>query len=367
MGTDTQKMTKFSAALLVLIAAVAVVASASNVVVLTPDNFDAVVDGSKNVFVEFYAPWCGHCKRLTPEYEIVGDAFARTPEVVVAKVDADAHRSLGSRFGVTGFPTLKFFSKGSTEPTDYSGGRTAEDLVTYINDNSGTRAAIKKAPEAVVALTPSDFDEVVMDESKFALVEFYAPWCGHCKNLAPVYEKVAAAFANEEHCVVAKVDADKHKDLGGRYGVSGFPTILYFPEDDKSGEKKYQGARDEQALVDFLNEQCGTARNADGSLNENAGRIDDLDILAANFLAADEAARAAALADAEAFLAAYDGPEGKAAKLYVVSMKRIADRGDTYVADETLRLQRMIESGSVKATKVDEFTKRVNVLAAFKN
>merc|ERR1711916_408316 len=86
MGTDTQKMMKFSAALLVLIAAV------------------AVVDGSKNVFVEFYAPWCGHCKRLTPEYEIVGDAFARTPEVVVAKVDADAHRSLGSRFGVTGFP-----------------------------------------------------------------------------------------------------------------------------------------------------------------------------------------------------------------------------------------------------------------------
>ena len=57
----------------------------------------------------------------------------------------------------------------------------------------------------------------------------------------------------------------------------------------------------------------------------------------------------------------------QAAKFYVVSMKRIADRGDTYVADETLRLQRMIESGSVKATKVDEFTKRVNVLAAFKN
>merc|ERR1711916_282650 len=219
MGTDTQKMMKFSAALLVLIAAV------------------AVVDGSKNVFVEFYAPWCGHCKRLTPEYEIVGDAFARTPEVVVAKVDADAHRSLGSRFGVTGFPTLKFFSKGSTEPTDYSGGRTAEDLVTYINDNSGTRAAIKKAPEAVVALTPSDFDEVVMDESKFALVEFYAPWCGHCKNLAPVYEKVAAAFANEEHCVVAKVDADKHKDLGGRYGVSGFPTILTSPRTTRAARR----------------------------------------------------------------------------------------------------------------------------------
>lgn len=55
-------------------------------------------------------------------------------DVVVAKVDADAHRELGARFGVKGFPTLKWFAKGSSaqEPEDYNGGRTLEDLSAFI-------------------------------------------------------------------------------------------------------------------------------------------------------------------------------------------------------------------------------------------
>ena len=62
---------------------------------------------------------CGHCKRLAPAYEQVGDAFANEKGVLIAKVDADGDRELGSRFGVRGFPTLKFFPKGSTEPEEY--------------------------------------------------------------------------------------------------------------------------------------------------------------------------------------------------------------------------------------------------------
>jgi len=56
---------------------------------------------------------CGHCKRLAPTYEQLGEAFAKT-DVIIAKVDADADKALGSRFGVQGFPTLKYFPKGST-------------------------------------------------------------------------------------------------------------------------------------------------------------------------------------------------------------------------------------------------------------
>jgi len=62
---------------------------------------------------------CGHCKKLAPDYEIVADTFANSKEVLIAKVDADQHKSLGSRFGVQGFPTLKWFPKGSTEPEEY--------------------------------------------------------------------------------------------------------------------------------------------------------------------------------------------------------------------------------------------------------
>ena len=58
---------------------------------------------------------CGHCKRLAPAYEEVGMAFDNHDSVLIAKVDADSERDLGGRFGVRGFPTLKFFPKGSTE------------------------------------------------------------------------------------------------------------------------------------------------------------------------------------------------------------------------------------------------------------
>ena len=57
---------------------------------------------------------------------------------MIAKVDADAERSLGERFGVKGFPTLKWFAKGSTEPIDYDGGRTADGIIKYVNGKTGT-------------------------------------------------------------------------------------------------------------------------------------------------------------------------------------------------------------------------------------
>ena len=88
--------------------------AAADVVVLTPSNFDSVVDGSKNVLVEFYAPWCGHCKQLEPEWTTAGQMYTKAADTVIAKVDADAHKDLGTRFDVKGFPTIKFFPKGST-------------------------------------------------------------------------------------------------------------------------------------------------------------------------------------------------------------------------------------------------------------
>jgi protein disulfide-isomerase A6 len=202
---------------------------------LTPENFDSVVDGSKNVFIKFFAPWCGHCKAMVGAYDEVAEAFAKESEVVIADVDADAHKDLAGRFGVTGFPTLKFFKKGSTEPEDYNGGREAADIVEYVNKQAGSRARIAKAASAVTVLSPENFDSFVLDPTKEAFVEFYAPWCGHCKRLTPIWEKLAGVFKGDSNVVIANVDADAHKDLGSKYGVTGFPTLIYFSKTDKSG------------------------------------------------------------------------------------------------------------------------------------
>ena len=118
---------------------------------------------------------CGHCKNLAPVYEVVGTTFKKADDILIAKVDADSEKALGQRFGVKGFPTLKFFKKGSTTPEDYSGGRSEDDLVKYINDQCGTKYRVLKPPSDVIDLTPDNFDEVALNPEKYALVEFFAP------------------------------------------------------------------------------------------------------------------------------------------------------------------------------------------------
>ena len=165
----------------ILIAAIAAFgsATASAVIDLKPDNFDSVITNSgKPALVEFFAPWCGHCKTLAPIYEELGTAFESAKDkVLVAKVDADAHRELGQKFGVQGFPTLKWFDGKSKEPTDYSGGRDLESLSGFITEKTGIKPKLVKPVSNVEYLTDSSFKKEVGSD-KHVLVAFTAPWCG---------------------------------------------------------------------------------------------------------------------------------------------------------------------------------------------
>jgi protein disulfide-isomerase A6 len=352
--------------LILLIAVACTLSSLASAAVLDLDesNFDSSI-GDKAAFVEFFAPWCGHCKKLAPEYEQVGETFAKFgSKVVVAKVDCDSHRELCQRFDVSGYPTLKFFAAKSKLDADaaqaYTGARNAGGISEFIADRVGIR--LPKPQSAVTSLTPDNFDSAALDSSKFALTAFTAPWCGHCKSLKPIYELLAKAFASEESVVIANVDADAHSSLGSRYGVSGFPTIKFFGADNEAVD--YSGGRDLDSLVAFINEQAGTSRGTDGRLDESAGRVDALDAIAAAFVAAgasDDDAKRVALGA----IAASEHAGTFGGKVYARAIAKIASDGVSYIQAESDRLNRIIESDSITGAKVDQFTKRINILQAF--
>ncbi|KAI0947637.1 hypothetical protein AcW1_009346 [Taiwanofungus camphoratus] len=341
---------------------------ASNVVELDPDNFDNVVGQGKPALVEFFAPWCGHCKNLAPTYEQLADAFAHAKDkVVVAKVDADgAGRPLGQKYGVTGFPTLQWFDP-SGEPEKYEGARDLDALANFITQKSGVKSSIKPPPPpAYQVLDINTFDDVVLNSDKDVLVSFTAPWCGHCKHLKPTYDDVAKDFASESNqCLVANVDADaaNNKPLANKYGIQSYPTIKFFPKDAKDAPEDYEGGRTEEAFVEFLNEKCGTQRAPGGSLTDLAGRLPEFDTLASQFYAATGAARDAIYRDASALAAA----AGPAAHHYVRVMEKVVNGSEEYVEREAKRLAALLRKRTLAPQKLDEMKIKANVLSAFRN
>ena len=85
-------------------------------------------------------------------------------------------------------------------------------------------SAAARAASDVIDLTKSSFDSEVNGE-KLALVEFFAPWCGHCKSLAPHYEEAATELKNKHGIKVMKVDCTEQQDLCQEQGIKGYPYV----------------------------------------------------------------------------------------------------------------------------------------------
>lgn len=316
--------------------------------------------------IEFYAPWCGHCKSLKPEYLKLADRLRGIVNVAAVDCDDEQNKAIAGQYGVKGFPTLKLIDpKTPSSPIDYQQARTASamysavlkllpnhvvkvasathpffdadsnklvlftekekttalfqslsaqfhsrgikfaqvhkkstdlvdmyriskfpSLVMLLNDGSsnaydGTSTAVeiakwleqyatapstkpfkkqtksesKPSKNYSVELTTDNFGRLVLNSTAAWMLEFYAPWCGHCKSLAPHWKRAADSWKGIVK--FGAIDCDANPELAQQFGIQGFPTIKSYSgrsSDKVRGVKHsrdYSGERTAPALSKY--------------------------------------------------------------------------------------------------------------------
>lgn len=224
----------FGVLLISALAFAADVAEEDDVLVLTRVNFDEVIAANERILVEFYAPWCGHCKNLAPEYSraaktLKGDEL----KVPLAKVDSTAEIELAAKYNIQGYPTLKYFVQG--KPIDYTGGRKDSEIVSWVRRRAG--------PVSQAVATADQLQKLVADKGLVAV------FLGSTDSEAfRTYSRAALAFDDITFAHSTEADVRTYTTA-----VSGETAIvLYKPFDE--GKNIFYGPHEDSFVLKFLDD-----------------------------------------------------------------------------------------------------------------
>jgi protein disulfide isomerase family A protein 3 len=230
------------------------IAAGSDVLELTDDDFESTVKEQGTILIEFFAPWCGHCKRLAPEYEQAATKLKYSdPPVPLAKVDCTEHKKTCEKYGVSGFPTLKIFRNGEAS-ADYNGPREADGIVKYMRGQVG--------PSSRELKTLKELDKFI-DNEEHSVIGFFEKET----RIKDSFHKVADT--ERDRFRFAHTSA---KEILDKYGFTD-DIVVFHPKrlHNKFEESKlqYTGNYDTEKIKKFLESDmqglCGhrTSDNAD--------------------------------------------------------------------------------------------------------
>jgi len=203
-----------------------------SVVSLDGNSFERMVGGKSEDemwLVDFYAPWCGPCQQLAPEWRKLAKKLEKNPAVRVGKVDCVEERALCDKYSVTSYPTIRMY------PLESPGLRRYLKYDQYHRDSTSLHQWVtSNLPSYVESLTPYLLEHNVLQGSKPWLVLFYTGWCGHCTRFKPDYEEVAIMLRSR--LKVGKVNCEKYRKVCEKAVVRGYPTVRYY----RGGEGQQQ-------------------------------------------------------------------------------------------------------------------------------
>ncbi|XP_029603568.1 protein disulfide-isomerase A2 isoform X1 [Salmo trutta] len=199
-------------------------------------------------------------KNLLTEYRTAAKDFKGKVLFIIIDVTGPVSHVL-KYFGLSegDAPAVRIINTDTTKKFALIGQITAATLQTFcqgvLDGTVKSHLLSEEVPEdwdkgPVKVLVGKNFEAVALDNDKNVFVEFYAPWCGHCKELAPVWEKLAEKYADRDDIIIAKMDATTNEVEG--VSVSGFPTLRYYPAGEDSKVVEYSGTRDLETFAMFL-------------------------------------------------------------------------------------------------------------------
>ncbi|RLN59896.1 hypothetical protein BBJ29_001907 [Phytophthora kernoviae] len=344
--------------------------------ILTNDNFDSILNATQTVWlVDFYSPWCPHCRQFGPQYEKAANSYAEASNVQFGAVDCTREKDVCNREDIYGYPAVKMYhappdaEEGITMPhvghiyardvakwieeqltengiksgvdieqmyplpkrrsdtkeefkfaepvepthddqaddiklnrlrdagttvlfafedgffmgtTVLEGERAAqlneEEIVAYILsvykfeelERGGVLSALWSSMGAsafslmrhdtsplftksfqVHSLSTANYDVVLRDKNVVWLIDYYAPWCPHCRHFAPDWDKVANFYAATDRVKVGAVDCTKNQEICNQENINGFPgvKIHHVPADSEASIMMPRGIKNTRVVI----------------------------------------------------------------------------------------------------------------------
>lgn len=195
-----------------------------NILELTDQNFEQIVSESKKpVLIDFWAPWCGPCRMLTPILENMSVEYWE--RITFAKINVDENPTAAIRFNINWIPTVLIFKDWKVFK-EVIWVRSADEYKVMFEDVLKLSWDIEsKIPNIINVKWMSDFQSHISKPWKVVLVDFWAPWCGPCRMLWPVLEKLLETHS--DNLVVLKVNVEEpwNQELAANYWVSSIPHV----------------------------------------------------------------------------------------------------------------------------------------------